>query len=256
MRTFALLLLCLAAQPAAAGVRAAYADAEGKRMLIEVADNGDARITPEGSGQYGILRGGELYAVGLEGGNEVARVKDIAAALDQVMPPVFKQIFATGGGAASASKMRFEPKGRRTVAGREGQVFAAYGMDDSKPIEATELVVSKDPELRPVGRALEEFMVGSTVMLGAFVGAAAADMANDMRAVFALGTPLDMGGKMKLVELATAAIPAAATELPSPPRSAADILADMKADMARQASEPAQVGEAEPEEEDAEAPQR
>lgn len=233
MRFIAFILLGLAAQPASAGLRATYNDEEGKKMVVEVADNGDARITPDGAQQYGILRGGELYAVGVEGDVvEVARVKDVAAALDQVMPPVFKQIFSAPGAAAAGSKMRIEPKGKRMVLGREGLVYAAYGMDDGKPGEASELVVSADPALKPVGRALEEFMVGSTVMVAGFIGPAAAEIAGDMRTVFALGTPLDMGGKMKLVALETAAIPAAATQLPAAPQTPGQILAGMKKSMA------------------------
>ncbi|HEV2747335.1 MAG TPA: hypothetical protein VGW34_08570 [Allosphingosinicella sp.] len=238
MRLIAALAILLAPQAALAGTRATYVDDQQKRIVIEVADNGDARITPEGSEQYGILRGGELYAIGRDEGKvEVARIVDVAAALDQVMPPVFKQIFSAAGKAARPSKMRIEPKGSRRVGGRGGFAYAVYGMDSEKPNEPAEIVVSKDPALRPVGRAMEEFMIGSTLMMASFIGPAAADMAADMRAVFALGAPLDMAGKMKLVELGSADIPHEATELPAKPRTVDELVAGMKKDLAGQAAE-------------------
>jgi hypothetical protein len=247
MRFLLALALSLAPTTAHAGTRATYVDGERKKIVIEVADNGDARITSEGSEPYGVLRGGEFYTVGgAKGAPVVARVADIAAALGQVMPPIFKEMLAAAEKDAPAAKLRIEPRGSRKSGGRDGLVFAVYGMDDSKRDEASEIVVSRDPALKPVGQAVEGLMVGSTLMLGGLIGPAAAEMAGDMRKVFALGTPLDMAGKLKLVALEEVEVPAAATELPARPRTVAEIVATMKTNMASQAAEPAPPAEGAP----------
>jgi len=81
----ALLATLVVSAPAEAGMRVVYDDpGKTKQLRIEVADNGDARIADSASADYGLLVGGEFYVVSIEGGKPtVARLKDVAAAIDQ-----------------------------------------------------------------------------------------------------------------------------------------------------------------------------
>ena len=173
----ALAMLVTWANPALAGLRATYSDAEGSRKLvIEVADNGDARIGDKASEDYGLLLGGHFYMVSRDDkGLAVARIEDVAAAIDRVMPPVFKDIFtAAATASAKPAKLRMEAKGERSLGGRTGRLFLIYGLDEKEPAKPTEFVISDDPALKPVGRAMEQFMNAAVVPAAVFIGPAAA----------------------------------------------------------------------------------
>jgi hypothetical protein len=105
------------AQPALAGQRAVYVDDEGKKLTIEVTDDGNAVVRPEGDEQYGVLRDGQFYLVGREDGKlHVARMEDMAAAFDKVLPPIFKQLFDMASKGQPKTKLRIVPSGNRTIA--------------------------------------------------------------------------------------------------------------------------------------------
>ena len=223
-------LLMLAA-PAEAGLRASYAQPDGKMLVIDVADNGDARVGEPGKEEYGLLRADGFYIVGRDQGTlHVARIADVAAAIDQVLPPIFKDIFTAANSRKPPSAFRIAPQSQsREVAGRSGKVYLVYGMNDAKPEETETFVMSDDPALRPVGRAMEQFMNGAMVPAAVFIGPAAADLIAETRAIFALGTPLDAGGRFRLAKLETVDVPASATALPGKPQTVAELVATMKA---------------------------
>jgi len=230
-----LLLFCLPAS-ALAGQRAVYRGGDGKGMTIEVADDGSAVVRNQDMpDNYGILKDGQFYLVSREKGEwNVARAEDLAAAFDQVLPPLFKNLF----GAASAKRpnsrgFRVEAKGKRKMLGHEGQVYAVYGFDESKPKESKEVVVSKDPELQPVGKAMQEFMVSTTMMLAPFLGKAAAEIGGDIRTMFTYGTPLSIEGSLQLASFEKADIPASATALPAKPKTAAELLKEIRENSAK-----------------------
>ncbi|MDB5697564.1 MAG: hypothetical protein JWN69_368 [Alphaproteobacteria bacterium] len=226
MRLVLLFWLAIAAQPAFAGQRAVYAEPDGKKVTIEVADNGFARISDDPD-QYGIWRDGQYYLVTRDHGHlSVARIEDLASAIDQVVPPIFKTIFQAAGSAPPAG-LRIEAKGRRTIAGHDGQVYAVRGIDRDKPDETTEFVMSSDPALQPVGRAMEQFTIGTIVPLGTLVGDLAAEMVADARAIFAKGAPLDLGGHFTLVSFEAADVSAETMNLPAKPQTVAEIVADL-----------------------------
>lgn len=228
MRLILLLLLSLGASPALAGQRAVYAEPDGKTLTVEVADNGFARVRTDDPDQYGIWRDGQYYIVGREDGRVmVARIEDVAAAIDQVVPPIFKAMFEAVGAGPPAS-LRIEPKGKRRVAGHEGRVYAVYGIDKDKPKESAEFVMSSEAALRPIGRAMEQFMIATIVPIGALIGDAAAEMVADTRAVFAKGAPLDLGGRFILVSFEPAEVTQEMVTLPAKPQSVAEIVADFK----------------------------
>ena len=114
MRLILCLLLSLAASPALAGQRAVYAEPDGKTLTVEVADNGFARVTADAD-QYGIWRDRNFYIVGREDGRlTVARIEDVAAAIDQVVPPIFKAMFQAAGAGQRPHRAEGRPAGRRT----------------------------------------------------------------------------------------------------------------------------------------------
>lgn len=225
--------LCAAAlgfaAPAVAGTRATYAgETPDKVMTIEVADNGDARISDEENGDYGLMLGGHFYIVGSGGGAvRVARIEDVAAAIDQVIPPVFKGLFS-GARTAPAKGFRAVKHGTRTVAGQPGTVYTVYGLNDEKPDEAQEFVLSSDPALKPIGAAMEQFMNAAIVPAAPLIGAGAVEIIANTRAIFALGTPLDVG-RLRLTSLATADVPPARLALPAKPATVDELVGEMQA---------------------------
>ena len=230
MRLLIALFLLVTPAAALAGQRAVYLDEEGKRLTIEVTDEGNAVVRNEGKpDQYGIWRDGQFYLVSREEGEwKVARAEDVAAALDQVLPPIFKALFGAASAKSKSSKMRIEPRGKRKVIGHEGQVYRVHGIDDSKPEEFREVVISTEPALRPVGKAMEQFMVSTTMMMAPFLGEVAAEIAGDMRILFAYGTPIAMQDNLNLVSFEAADIPAGAVALPAKPKTVAEIVKEVK----------------------------
>ncbi len=224
----ALIALCLAS-PVLAGQRALYLSPDGENLTIEVADNGNAVIRPDKSQEYGLYRDGHFYLIGQEQGQwRVARIEDLAAAFDQVMPPIFGKLF---GSLSGNSKLRIERRSTRVVAGHPGDVYAVFGMNEQKPMEANWFVLSKDPALAPVGKAMEQFLISTMVAMRPLLGELAAEMASDIRLIFANGAPLDVEGKFKLDSLVQVDLPDANFALPAQPRSVDEIVAEMKAQM-------------------------
>jgi len=174
-RALALLLPLLAvAAPAIARSKAVYEGMPGPPVVIEFGDNGDARIGAEGKEEYGLLIGSEFYLVAKEKGQwTVARIADQAAAFDKVLPPIFRTLFSAAGKAAP-SKLKAVKMGTRAVAGITGDVYAVTGLDAEKPAEVTELVITRDPRLAPVGRALGGFNDAMMVMMTPLIGEMAA----------------------------------------------------------------------------------
>jgi len=233
MRRLPLLLSALlAASPAAAGTRVTYTGtSEPKELVVEIADGGGAaRVSVPGRDDYGLLIGDQFYLVKPRDGKlEVARIADVAAALDRVMPPIFKNLFGAMGEAIKATPLDAVRRGSKTVGGIAGDIWLVRGLDDSKPDAATEVVVSHDPALAPVGRALAAFFEGSMVMMRPLLGRGAAVMVAQNRQLFALGTPIASADRFTLAKVETADEPAARFVLPARPATVDQLVADMKA---------------------------
>ena len=225
MRLIAALALLLAPFSAHAGQRATYTDNGKQQLVILVADNGYARVNGPDPEQYGVLRDGQFYLVARKDGHwTVARTQDVAAAFAKVMPAIFGSPGAAAGKPARKPP-RIVPKGKRTHLGRQGQLYHIYFAGDEKPDDPREYLISADPALKPVGAALEQFTLMLTTMMGALIGPAVAELNNDARAVFALGTPLDMEQGYKLLSLETVEVAHEAMELPAKPQTVEQIVA-------------------------------
>ncbi|ATE67064.1 hypothetical protein COO09_06290 [Rhizorhabdus dicambivorans] len=225
--------MLLAANPAAAGLRAVYIDvAKAKQLQIDVYDNGDARIAEVGNEDYGLLIGGEFYIVDIEGGKPtVARLNDVATAMDRVLPPIFKGLFDMAADKTPRAELKIEPGEAGSAGGREGRVYHVRGLDSAKPEKATDYLISADPDLKPVGAALEAFMNAAIVPAAPLIGAGAAELIAETRTIFALGTPIDVGGRFRLNLAGKAAFPAAYFRLPTRPQSVDQLVAAMKLSM-------------------------
>jgi len=226
----ALLATLVVSAPAEAGMRVVYDDpGKTKQLRIEVADNGDARIADSASADYGLLVGSEFYVVSIEGGKPtVARLKDVAAAIDQLLPPIFKGLFEKSGEGMKGRAIRIEPGRIDSIAGRTGRIYVVRGLDDSDPEKPTEFLISQDADLKPVGAALEAFMNAAIVPMAPLIRDAAVELIEETRAIFALGTPIDAGGRFKLISAEPASFPDVYFRLPAKPQSVKELVAAMK----------------------------
>ena len=223
-------LLAMAA-PAVAGSKATYEGMPGPPLLIEVGDNGDARVGATGNEDtYGLLIGNEFYLVSREKGTwKVARIADQAAAFDRVLPPIFRQIFSVAADSkANPATLKIVKTGSRTVAGFTGDVYAVTGLDSEKPTDVTEVVATQDPRLAPAGRALAGFNDAMMVMMSPLIGKMAASEIAQNRAMAALGTPLDIKGGPHLTAFTVTPVDAARLALPAKPQTVDEIAAGIK----------------------------
>lgn len=225
--------LLFAASAAQAGLRAIYIDVrQSKQLQIDVHDNGDARIAEIGTEDYGLLVGGEFFIVDMEGGKPtVARLRDVATAIDQVLPPIFKGLFDKA--QMPPSKLRIEPGEEGEAGGRTGRVYHIRGFDSSDPDKATDYLICTDADLKPVGTVLEQFMHAALVPAAPLIGDIAPALIAETHSVFALGTPIDVGGRFRLNLAGKAAFPGAYFRLPAQPQTVAQLVAAMKLSMAK-----------------------
>ncbi|WP_380873217.1 hypothetical protein ACFB49_40090 [Sphingomonas sp. DBB INV C78] len=224
----ALFALLAFAAPAHAGLRAVYGSAEeNKTLVIEVADTGDVRIAESGDTSFGLMLGGQFYVVSRQQDQWMAaRTVDVAAAIDKAMPPIFGDALTHDGPARPAVKLDMARKGERTVGGRKGIVWTMGGFGGAQG-QPAEYVMSADEDLKPVGRALEQFMHAAIIPGAPLMGSAAAEFIEETRAIFALGTPIDVGGRFQLRYVEKAEFNHERFELPVRPSTVDELLAAM-----------------------------
>lgn len=221
-------LLALTPVAAEAGTRATYSGDPGHALIVEVADNGEVRIGEENAPDYGILRDGAFYIVGSYGGQQqVARMGDVADAIDTVVtPPIFAGILTRPPEPAPLTVTKGGPV---RIAGRAGTAYTVAGLNPAAPAQTAAYVMSTDADLKPVGAALEAFMNAALLPGAAITGPGTAALIAQTRAIFALGTPLDAGGRLRLEKVETLPIPPTRTQLPAPPARVEELIAAMRA---------------------------
>lgn len=223
------LLVLLPPAPAEAGLRAVYGSSEeNKTLVVEVADNGDARIAESGDESYGLMLGGQFHVVSRQNGAWMtARIVDVAAAIDRVVPPIFGDALTHDGPARPAAKLDIRKQGDRTIGRRKGTVWTISGIGGVSGGPAAEYVMSEDADLKPVGRVLEQFMHAALLPGAPLLGSGAAELVEETRAIFALGTPLDVGGRFQLRSVEKADLAAARFALPAKPATVDELVAAM-----------------------------
>lgn len=236
----ALLASAMAAAPAHADLRVIYMNvADAKQLQIEIDDNGDARIGEMGSSDYGLLLSGEFYVVSVQDKVvTVARIRDIATAIDQVMPPIFKGLFDAEGKAIPSDRVKIVRGDAGSAGGREGTVYHVSGLSDLQPDRVTDYLINTDPDLKPVGAVLEQFMNAAVVPSAPLIGGGARDLISQARSIFALGTPIDIGGRFRLNLASKANYDPRVFQLPGKPLTVEQLVASMKAAMAAKKGAP------------------
>ena len=211
--------------PAAAGMRAVYDGAQpGQQLEIEVADNGDFRVGPAGQPQYALQRDRVLYLVspGPDGRVEVARAEDMAATINAAAP-AFRDLFTTSAVSRPLVPIKAERGGPAKVGGRAGTSYRITASGpDGKP-ETTGYVLSSEAQMAPIGTALGRFIETTLIMAAPMLGPESPRLVEEVRAVFALGTPLRKDGRFALVRAEPADVPASRLELPAAPLDRAEL---------------------------------
>ena len=210
-----LLIFALITAPAYGGTRATYVRPDGGSTIIEVADNGDARIGPSDGAEYGLLVSNRFYMVEAgQNGPTVIRMEDTAAAMGLMLPRGFNELLKPAN-PGSVTMTELEADGTATIEGRTGRRFRMKHSDDSD-----RLVVSDDPSLRPIGAAMEGIAGASLLSMEAFFGSeAASDMLSHVRDMFSRGTPLLTFEGWTLTTVETAEIGQNRVRLPGKPLS-------------------------------------
>ena len=127
------------------------------------------------------------------------------------------------GQAAIPANLRVEAGGAQTIGGIKGKAYTVYGMDEANRDKGESFVISSDPKLAPVGKAMESFMNAAMVPMAVLIGPAVADIIAQTRTIFALGTPLRAGDRFQLDGVETVSVPAERTRLPAEPQSRKEI---------------------------------
>jgi hypothetical protein len=220
IRSFLVALALLAAAPAFADTTGVYATSDGNMtMTVEVASNGDVRGTmggklldalarqaPEARPPGFITRDGEGYFIQpAADGVSVIRASDAAA----VMAESFRE---HASGIPASPMQKLVARGTATVNGRTG---TAYASGKARAGEPPSLVISADPDLSELARAMAgQFEM--SVSMGQALGFG--EMGGDMLALLRTGVPLRFAG-MELTRVTHDAIAPDRFELPAPPLS-------------------------------------
>jgi hypothetical protein len=185
-------------------------------MTIEIASNGDLRVDAGMPGSYFITRDGHGYFIADNpSGPIVMRVEDMATVVaDEITKsdPHFRDSVATVPG----TEAELVEKGTVVIGGRSGSAWyrkLKNGQLSSRP----EAVLSHDPVLAPLGRAMAMQFDMSAAMMGKMIGEATeTGPGGAMQKVLRTGAPLSFAG-VELKTVSSASIPPQRFELPGEP---------------------------------------
>lgn len=208
--------------PAQADITARYSQAAGQGDMIVVTDDrGQSRMNVTDAAY--VTTGGVAYiAVTDEQGGYVVRLEDFMSLMDEL-------VRATGPSAPApgAARVQVQEGGTETVGGHSGRVFRIS--DPRTPRDVFELVISTDPGLAPLGRA----MARPLAPMFATMGRAIPGLAEALSDVLGRGALLRFGPLFRLESLGNAPVPASTFVLPSPPITREALAARLGADRPR-----------------------
>jgi hypothetical protein len=189
-------------------------------MTIEADEAGNVRTQMARLGAYYLLRDGELYQVAHSDGEQsVVRVADLMT----LQAELSKDFFPDEPTPMDQPLQRFAAMGNEVVQGRSGIGYGMVSEDSPEPRYAS-IVVSKDPSLAPLGRAIvasNEAMAGSLSAMGQ-MGTTLALMNEDMLAVLLTGAPIRLLD-LELTDLSSEPIPSERFALPAEPLTIAEL---------------------------------
>ena len=234
MRVLTYLLLAGCAVPAQAGTRAVYEEREAKRTLVfEVSDDGPFRAGRED--RYRLVRDEGVYEVAtIDGRIYVADIDDLAAALKETSSPFLRAAAKTVTFLAERGPHDWVHMGTRRVNGRRGHEFrlAERGDTDwSDELDDTVLVISPDPALAPLGRAMLHYTADELYLKHHMLsGISKQNALRTLDEIADEGTVIASSeGDIRLVSVEEASIAPERLALPAQPLSRAEIVALIRA---------------------------
>jgi hypothetical protein len=196
-------------------------------MTVEADDRGNSRISVNGETAL-IIRNGVSYVIADDSeGRFVVRREDMLAATRELARQM------VGAPDPPPEALAVPPRlpapteaGTEIVAGRPGTRWIILPGDPPQA-EAMDVVLSADPELAPIGRALAVQFDESAFGVGAGVGplGLTGDVPPPVKALFGRGTILRYGQMARLESVAAAPIAESAFTLPAEPLTRADFAA-------------------------------
>lgn len=188
MRSLAILASLAVASAAHADTTAIYGNAAAKfTMTVKVASNGDIRGEVPGRTYY-FVGGKDYFADQTAAGVVVMRVDDMVT----VMSEQFAQATAKlGTPSFSPPPMTVVPKGTVSVQKWSGTAYYLQlpnGQLSPQPVA----IVSQDPSLAELGKAMQRQFAKSQMMMGQVTGGRAAT--SNMDQVLGLGAPISFAG--------------------------------------------------------------
>jgi hypothetical protein len=170
-------------------------------MIVEVADNGDARILMHDGETMAIRRDGILYQVHRDAqGSFVLTWEEFAriqAQVERESGPTWPE----------APPARIVECGTDTVAGRQGVVLTMQGPDETDCSRGLAFVVNSDADLAPVGPLVAAMFGGPGLETVPYIAL--------LREIYLRGT-LIRNFMLRLERTSDARIPPAVFELPGP----------------------------------------
>lgn len=234
MKSMCIALFALAAAPAEAGTRAVYEEREARRTIVfEISDEGSFRAGTEN--RYRLVRDDGVYEVAiLDGRTYVATIEDVAAALKETASPLLRAALKTATFLGERGPHEWRIGGRRTINGRPGREFRLAEPGDGETIDElddTRLVISADPALAPLGRAMLHYTADELYLKNHLVSGISASAA--MRTLDEIadeGTVIASSeGDIRLVSAEDAEVGEERLSLPAKPLGRAEIVALIRA---------------------------
>jgi len=214
-RLGALLVALLFASPSAADITARYALEGGRSITVRVSDSGDSRVSL-GNEASVITIGGVSYALMSDTqGMFAIRQEEMLAALRRAVRGTVN-VLVTEAPADLQPELTAHRFGEERVAGRSGTRWV-LDFAGAEPVENPHwtFVISEDPELAPVGRALARQYLTDTadLQLAIGLGRPFGSVPRALHPQIRTGTLIRMDG-MTLESVDTSQVPAATFVLP------------------------------------------
>lgn len=221
MRLSALVLplLALVPTPALADVAGRYRTIDrdalvAMDMTIEADDAGNVRVQMGGMSAYYVFREGNLFIVQRGStGLVVARASDMMTVANEAMQRMGASRLSERAG-GDLGDFDLAPMGEEVVNGRTGMAYGIRPKPGEKPVYAS-FVISSDPRLAPLGRALAQANEGMVQDMGS-LGTMLTRVNGEIQQVMARGAPLRILG-IALTDVSYEKIPQERFALPVEP---------------------------------------
>lgn len=184
-------------------------------ITFEVSTEGHVRMQAQQMPMYFLYRDDTFYIVRrAEDGPVVVVASEYLNVQLEFAREMFGEDFGPDLEDLDMPSIDYVAIGEETVNGRTGTAYTMQD-DDGEPLERVMLVLSNDPQLAPLGRAIQGASAGMSRGLGGpFAGLGST--LNEMNAIFSEGAPLRMM-VLELTDVSFDDIPDERFELPAEP---------------------------------------